>query len=95
MKVLGTNTLIQFGIKHGNAKVALEDWQCVAQKADWKTPHEIKARYASVDFLSGNRVIFNIKGNHFRLVTRVEYSLRIVAIEWVGTHAECEKKRFV
>ncbi|CAD7855214.1 MAG: hypothetical protein [Olavius algarvensis Gamma 1 endosymbiont] len=60
----------------------------------WRTPQDIKNRYRSVDFLTGNRVIFNLKGNHYRLVVRVRYQNGMVVIEWVGTHAEYDKKRF-
>ncbi|WP_262368617.1 type II toxin-antitoxin system HigB family toxin [Marinomonas sp. IMCC 4694] len=47
-----------------------------------------------MDFLDGNRVIFNIKGNHYRLVVKVRYQNGIAVIEWVGTHAQYDKQRF-
>lgn len=65
-----------------------------AQSACWKTPQDIKDRYRSADFLDGNRVIFNIKGNHYRLVVKVRYQNGIAVIEWVGTHAQYDKQRF-
>jgi mRNA interferase HigB len=57
-------------------------------------PQDIKNRYRSADFLADNRVIFNIKGNHYRLVVRVKYQNGIAVIEWVGTHSEYDKQRF-
>ena len=57
-------------------------------------PQDIKNRYRSADFLAGNRAIFNIKGNDFRLVVKIRYQNGIVVVEWVGTHAEYDKKRF-
>lgn len=96
MKVLGRNLLTEFSAKHANAKAALDAWfnEAQAENSQWKTPQDIKNRHRSADFLSDNRVIFNIKGNHYRLVVKVRYQQGIVRIEWVGTHAEYDKKRF-
>lgn len=80
--------------KHAAARPALKAWFSEASSAEWNTPQDIKERYRSADFLARNRVIFNIKGNDFRLVVRVRYQNGIVVIEWVGTHAEYDKQRF-
>lgn len=80
--------------KHAGSRKALEAWYAEAERSDWQTPQDIKNRYASADFLADNRVIFNIKGNHFRLVVKVRYQNSIVVVEWVGTHAEYSKKSF-
>ncbi len=94
MNVLGRNLLTEFSAKHANVKSALEAWFHEACKAEWKTPQDIKNRYRSADFLDDNRVIFDIKGNHYRLVVKVRYQNGIVRVEWVGTHAEYSKKWF-
>lgn len=94
MKVLGRDKLIKFSARHSAARKALEAWFAEAQRANWRTPSDIRRRYGSVDFLSGNRAIFNIKGNHYRLVVTVVYRNGIVAIEWVGTHAEYNRQVF-
>ncbi|MBE0458099.1 MULTISPECIES: type II toxin-antitoxin system HigB family toxin [Pseudoalteromonas] len=94
MKVLGRDKLTEFSQKHANAKKALEAWFSEANEADWKTPQDIKNRYRSADFLADNRVIFNVKGNHYRLVVKVRYQNGIAVIEWVGTHSEYDKQRF-
>lgn len=94
MKVLGRDKLIKFSRKHADAKGALESWFNEADEANWKTSQDIKARFNSASFLADNRVIFNIKGNDYRLVVRVRYQNDIIVIEWVGTHAEYDKKRF-
>ena len=94
MRVVGRDKLLDFGQKHASAKKALEAWFHEAENALWQTPQDIKSRYRSADFLAGNRVIFNIKGNHFRLVVKVRYQNGLVAIEWVGTHAEYDKRTF-
>lgn len=96
MKVLGRDKLTRFYRKHANAKPALEAWFAEANDKDasWKTPQNIKDRYRSTDFLADNRVIFNIKGNHYRLVVKVRYQNGLVIVEWVGTHAQYDKQCF-
>lgn len=94
MKVVGLERLARFSARHANAKRALDFWLLVVGRERWRNPHDIKARYSSADFLSANRVIFNIKGNHYRLVTGINYEIGAVAIEWVGTHAEYDKQKF-
>ena len=94
MKVVGADKIEYYALKHANSKSALESWLAEAKQAKWTQPQNIKNRYRSADFLSGNRVIFNIKGNHHRLVVKVRYQHGIVMIDWIGTHAEYDKKKF-
>ena len=93
MRVIGRDKLIKFSTKHNQAKAALNAWFAEAERANWQTPKDIKENYRSADFLSANRVIFNIKGNHYRLVIKVRYENGIVVIQWVGTHAEYDRQR--
>jgi len=94
MKVLGRNKIDAFGRRHSNAKKALAVWFDEASRSNWATPQDIKNRYPSADIIANDRVIFNIKGNHFRLVVKVRYQNGVVIVEWVGTHAEYDKKSF-
>ena len=94
MKVLGKNKLEQFYKKHTDSKSSLIAWHRDACDSTWNTPQDIKNRYRSADFLSDNRVIFNIKGNNYRLVIQVRYQNGIAVVLWVGTHAEYNKKIF-
>jgi mRNA interferase HigB len=94
MKVLGRDRITQFVRKHAVSKKSLDAWCAEVDRANWKTPQDIKDRYASADFIAGNRVIFNIKGNQFRLVVKVRYQNGIALVEWVGTHAEYSKQQF-
>lgn len=94
MKVLGRDKLLKFSRKHANVKNALDAWFDEAEDAEWNTPQDIKDRHSSADFLSDNRVIFNIKGNHYRLVVKIRYQNGIALIEWVGTHSEYDKQSF-
>jgi mRNA interferase HigB len=94
MRVLGVDRLKKFGRKHAASKSALDTWYAEVKTAQWATTHDIRKRYASADFLAGNRVIFNIKGNHYRVIVKVRYVSSLVVIEWIGTHAEYDKKQF-
>ncbi|KAE9527953.1 MULTISPECIES: type II toxin-antitoxin system HigB family toxin [Testudinibacter] len=94
MIVVGTELLLSFCKKHANSEKAIKTWLQQVKQAAWKTPQEIKNAYRNSDFLPNNRVIFNIKGNHYRLVVKVRYLNGIVKIEWIGTHAEYSKQNF-
>ncbi len=94
MTVIGVDNLDKFIRKHAASKGALQSWLAEAKDATWTTPQDIKNSYRSADILPGNRIIFDIKGNHYRLVVKIRYQGGIVLIEWVGTHAQYTKKKF-
>jgi mRNA interferase HigB len=94
MRILGLPLLHKFITKHADSRGSLNAWQIDVEKASWRTPHDIKRLYNSADFLPNNRVIFNIKGNSYRLVVEVRYQNGLVVVTWVGTHAEYSKKQF-
>lgn len=94
MNVLKRKTLIDYGKSYSDAKGQLDAWYDEAVKAHWTGPQEIKDRYASASFLHNNMVIFNIKGNRYRLVVKVNYQSQIVSVKWFGTHAEYDKLTF-
>lgn len=94
LRLLGLIFLDNFKKKHPTARKTIDAWIVEVRTANWITPHSIKDKYRSADFLIDNRVIFNIKGNSFRLVARVSYEQQVVVVEWVGTHAEYDKKKF-
>jgi hypothetical protein len=94
MRIVGLDILDAFRKKHADARRPLNAWQTDVEYSTWLSPQDIKDKYASVDFLSGNRAIFNIKGNAYRLVVAVRYRNGLVVIDWVGTHAEYSKQNF-
>lgn len=69
----------------------LESWYHEVLHEKWKTPSDVKAKYGSASFLKDNRIVFNIGGNKYRLVVKVNYSVQIVFIRFVGTHQEYDK----
>jgi mRNA interferase HigB len=91
MRVIARSTLQEFWRQHQDAEEALASWYHEAHNATWKSFADIKARYGSADVLPGNRVVFNIKGNKYRLVVKISYVAGIVFIRFVGTHAAYDK----
>lgn len=91
MRIIARRTLREFGEDAPAAKPALDAWYHEARKADWKTPNDIKARYRQASIVGNNRVVFNIAGNKYRLVVRIDYSASIIFIRFIGTHADYDK----
>ena len=87
MRIITRKALRTFWEQHPDAEQPLKAWFKFARGADWKTPTEVKADYRTASFLADNRVCFNIAGNKYRLVVRVNYPYRLVYIRFVGTHA--------
>lgn len=87
MRIIAKRTLRAFWNRHPRAKGPLEAWHQEVDLADWATPSEVKAQFRSASVLQHSRVTFNIAGNHYRLVVKINYPYRIVYIRFVGTHA--------
>lgn len=94
MQLVGLLKLDAFKRTHADSRGPLDAWQSEVKAANWSGPQEIKDRYPNASFLADNRVIFNIKGNTYRLVVKARYQNGIVLIEWIGTHAEYDKQDF-
>jgi len=94
MQLLGLIKLDEFKLKHADARGPLDAWRIEAERSQWTGPQDIKNRYPNASFLADNKVIFNIKGNAYRLVIKAKYQNGLVLIEWVGTHAEYDKVEF-
>ena len=91
MRVIAKKILRVFWLKHPDCEQQLKAWYQEADEAEWKNPKEIKKDYPSVSILEGNRVVFNIKGNHYRLIVKINYSYGMVWIRFIGTHAQYDK----
>lgn len=88
MRVIAVKTLRDFWTLHPDAQQPLLAWFDEAAKATWTQPSDIKAHYASASILKNRRVVFNIKGNDFRLVVAVAYRIGVVYIKFIGTHKD-------
>ena len=92
MLIVGRQKLSDFVDAHADARSWIENWIADTEQAQWRMPQDIKNVYASVSFLSGNVVIFNVKGNHYRLEVQLSYNTHVVIVRWAGTHAEYTKR---
>jgi len=91
MQVIAVKTLKEFWQKHPDSEQPLKAWYAEAKKANWKSPSDIKNMYRSNSILKNNRVVFNIKGNYYRLVVAIKYKYQIVFIRFIGTHNEYDR----
>jgi mRNA interferase HigB len=88
MRIISRNRLKQFWLMHADSEPALKAWFFEAKHASWNSTHDIKKQYPSASIILDNRIVFNIKGNRYRLVVKINYNQQIVFIRFVGTHAE-------
>ena len=72
-------------------KSALDSWFQEAQKAEWKGPADVRRSYANASLVGPDRLVFNIKGNDYRLVVAADYPRKIIFIKWIGNHAEYDR----
>ena len=91
MRVIAIKKLRAFWTKHRISEQPLKAWYSEAKKANWQSTKDIKTDYRNASFLANNRVVFNIKGNDFRLVVAIKYEYKIVYIRFIGTHKEYDK----
>lgn len=91
MRIIALRALREFWTTHADAEEALRAWYADARQADWRSPADIRITYANASILPNNRVVFNIRGNRYRLVVAINYTFGIVYVRFVGTHAEYDK----
>ena len=88
MRIIAKRVLREFWERCPDAEQALLAWYKEVEAEDWDTPAKVKAKYRNASIIGDNRVVFNIKGNRYRLVVKVNYPYRVVYVRFVGTHAE-------
>jgi mRNA interferase HigB len=91
MRVVGRQRLEEFANRHADIRAQLESWLCEVEEADWRSPADVKMRFPSASILADDRVIFNLKGNRYRLEVKISYGIKIVLVTRIGTHAEYSK----
>lgn len=91
MRLVNIKLLSEFRQKHADAGSHVDAWQAEAAAACWQTPLDIKRKYAGASILPENKVVFNIKGNKYRLKVKVSYKSQIILVEKIGTHNEYMK----
>ena len=91
MRVIAKKTIKNFWINYSDCEQQLKTWYQEATDSIWKSPADIKRLYPSASILADNRVVFNIKGNTYRIVVRINYDYSIIWIRFIGTHAQYDK----
>jgi len=88
VRIISRKTLRDAWAKHRDAEDPLKAWFKETEQATWNGPEDVRARYPSASIVGNERVVFNVKGNTYRLVVAINYSAHIVFIKFFGTHAE-------
>ena len=91
MRVTGQKILSDAIIKHADARAPLESWLDYVKRAEWNTPADLQRAFSNVTILPKHRVVFKIKGNHYRLIVRIDYQRNYIDIRFFDTHAEYDK----
>jgi mRNA interferase HigB len=91
LRVIAKKRLRDFWLSHPDCEQQLKSWYREAEKSDWATPKAIKKMYPSASIVENSRVVFNIKGNKYRLIVRINYNYGMVWIRFVGTHAQYDR----
>jgi|TARA_R100000365_G_C2747498_1_gene77475 mRNA interferase HigB len=91
VRIIAKRTLREFWEKHSDSEQQLKAWYREAEKSQWSNTHDLKRAYPNASILGENRVVFNIKGNHYRLIVKINFEFQLCWIRFIGTHAEYDK----
>ncbi|MCP4763704.1 MAG: type II toxin-antitoxin system HigB family toxin [archaeon] len=91
-RIFAKSTLRNFWEKYSDSEQHLKTWYDTAMSSDWKTPNDVKQTYSNASILKDSRMVFNIKGNDYRLVVKFNFEKQWVFIRFIGTHNEYDKK---
>ena len=93
MRIIAFRTLREFWERSefADSEVSLRSWYHDAKSADWHSPNELKLQYKSASIIGNDRVVFNIKGNIYRLVVAIDFEFKIIFIRFIGTHEQYDK----
>lgn len=91
MHVIARRILREYWLRDSKAELGLKAWFHEAQVAEWRNSADIKAHYGSASIINAERVVFNIGGNKYRLVVRINYGSRTVFVRFIGTHREYDR----
>ncbi len=91
-RIVAKRTLREFWEKHSDSEQYLKTWYETTKNSNWKTPRDVKTTYINVSILKNSRVVFNIKGNSYRLIVKFNYERQWAFIRFVGTHSEYDNR---
>lgn len=90
-RIFAKSTLRKFWEKHAETEQYLKTWYDTAMSSEWRDPNDIKRTYANASILKNSRVVFNIKGNDYRLVAKINFEKQWLFVRFIGTHSEYDK----
>ncbi len=88
MNVISRKFLVEFYVIHADSKDSLEMWFKICKRAGWSNFNEVRKTYPTADVVGDDRMVFNIKGNKYRLIARFSFRYKAIQVKWIGTHAE-------
>ena len=88
MRIIAKRTLREYWERNPETRESLESWYATTLAADWETPSQLKEQFRNASILKDSRVVFNIKGNDYRLVVKINYPYRVVYVRYIGTHKQ-------
>lgn len=91
MRIISIRVLKEFWKLHSDVEEPLKAWYELVKNANWEKPNDIKEAFRSADIIQNDRVVFNIKGNKYRLIVKMHYRYKIVYIRFIGTHKNYDK----
>ncbi len=91
LKIFSRGTLRDYWGKHADCELQLKTWYRETEKSKWESINELKKEYPSASILKNNRIVFNIKGNDYRLIVKFNFDYQLAWIRFIGTHAEYDK----
>jgi mRNA interferase HigB len=91
VRIIAKRTLREFWKIHSDCEQQLKSWYLEAEKAEWQNINDLKLEYPNASILKENRIVFNIKGNNYRLIVKFNFDFQIGWIRFIGTHAEYDK----
>ncbi len=91
MRIIARRTLRDFWTKHTDSEQQLKAWYRETEKTEWENINDLKKDYPSASILQDNRIVFNIKGNNYRLIVKFSFEYQICWIRFIGTHTEYDK----
>lgn len=90
-RIFAKSTLREFWEKYPDSELYLKTWYETAMNANWETPNDVKKSYAHASILRDSRIIFNIKGNTYRMVVKFNFEHQLAFVRFIGTHSEYDK----
>jgi mRNA interferase HigB len=91
LRVIAKKTLREFWERHNDCEQQLKTWFQEASKAKWENHNEIKTEYPGASIIGNDRIVFNIKGNSYRLIVKINFDYQMIWIRYIGTHSEYDK----